>query len=97
MAHTAKQNPSNKVGRNSGAGAGGISEIVPTERERERGLEPISLHEPSRGWGRVLGYGMGALAVVGGGVTALRVRRARQNRGLNGVRNRVRQLLNKLR
>jgi hypothetical protein len=85
MAHTAKQNPSNKVGRNSGAGPTGISALEPTERERERGVEPINLDRPlRRGWGKAVGFGIGALAVAGGAFTALRIRQARQERTLRG-------------
>lgn len=94
MAYTEKQNASNKVGRNSGGGPAGVSEIVPTERERERGLEPIRLGETGGGPGRWLGLGLGALAVLGGGFAALRVREARRNRGLRG---RIRQLIDRVR
>jgi hypothetical protein len=96
MPNTAKQNPSNKVGRNSGGGPAGISEMVPTERERARGLEPIRLDDAvtASGAGRWLGLGLGALAVFGGGFAALRVREARRSRGLRG---RLRRLLDRVR
>jgi len=79
--NTATQNPSNKVGRYSGAGSAGISELVPTEREAARGLRPISVS--GGGWGRV-GIGVGILgALVGAGITAyLLQQRAERERGL---------------
>jgi hypothetical protein len=66
MRYTETQNPRNKVGRNSGAGPAGISEIVPTPQEAARGLEPMSVG--GRRWSRPLGMGLGALALAGAGV-----------------------------
>jgi hypothetical protein len=76
MANSATQNPSNKVGRNSGAGAGGISEIVPSEREAQQGLQPLRTshyEEPSRSY-----LGLGTVAVLGAGVATFVMRRLRQ-------------------
>ena len=78
--NTANQNPSNKVGRYSGAGEAGISEIVPTEREAERGLQRISVSDGGR-WGGGYAFGLG-LALVGAGVAALLTQRARKPRGI---------------
>jgi hypothetical protein len=66
MRYTEKQNPRNKVGRNSGAGPAGISEIVPTAEEARRGLEPLRVG--GRRWTRPLRMGLGALALAGAGV-----------------------------
>lgn len=82
MANSAKQNPSNKVGRNSGGGPGGVTEIVPTEREMRRGVPALGAE--GSGWGLRLGMGLGALAVLGAGVAALMARQSRQKRGLRG-------------
>lgn len=82
MPNTALQNPSNKVGRNSGAGPAGLSAINPTEAEARRGLEPIST-EHSSGWMRSLGLGLGALAVLGAGWAAYGMQQ-RQRRSLRG-------------
>lgn len=76
MSHEAIQNPRNKVGRYSGAGPGGISEVVPTERERERGLEPISL-DRDRGWAAPA---LALTAILGAGLGAYLVKRAREPR-----------------
>jgi hypothetical protein len=79
MHHTTTQNPANRVGRNSGAGPGGVTEVIPTEKEAERGLEPFSI-EPhtGRSVGRMVGIGAAALAGVGLSVYAtLRMRRRR--------------------
>lgn len=79
--NTANQNPGNKVGRYSGAGAAGVSEIVPTEREALRGLQPIRISEGGR-WGTGLALGLGALALLGAGVAAYLAQRSRQPKGL---------------
>jgi hypothetical protein len=90
MRHGADQNASNLVGRNSGAGPGGISQIVPTDRERERGLEPLSLDAQTRGrTGLRLGLGLGALALAGAGVAAYAVQNQRRRRRLGGRLNRM--------
>jgi hypothetical protein len=79
MANSATQNPANKVGRNSGAGAGGVSEMVPSEAEHRRGLEPIRTHQsPGRSGG--MWAGLGAVTVIGAGVAAFVTRRLRQPR-----------------
>ena len=78
MSNSATQNPSNKVGRNSGAGPAGVSEIRPTPAELERGLVPASRR---RGWAGALGAGLGALAVIGG-ASAYAWNRIRQPRTL---------------
>lgn len=64
MRNSATQNPSNKVGRNSGAGPGGVSRIVPTQQEARRGLEPLQVRG-GRSWLRPLGMGLSALALLG--------------------------------
>lgn len=79
--NSADQNPSNKVGRHSGAGPGGVSRIVPTAAEARRGLQPIELGRGRR-WGGGLALGLGALALAGAAVAALVAQRARQPRGL---------------
>jgi hypothetical protein len=88
MANSAKQNPRNKVGRNSGVGPGGVTEIVPTERERRHGVPALGA-ERSGGWALRLGVGLGALAVLGAGVAALMARQSRQKRGLRGSWDRL--------
>lgn len=77
----ATQNPSNKVGRNSGAGPDGVSRIAVTAREAARGLEPLRTDGGSR-WVRPLGLGLGAIAAAGAGVAALAWKRSRRPRGL---------------
>lgn len=85
MRYSADQNPSNLVGRNSGWGPGGVSQVVPTQREAERGLEPIRLgSEGGRKWLRPLNMGLGALALVGAGALGYVVRQRRQPHGLRG-------------
>lgn len=79
--NSATQNPSNKVGRYSGAGDAGITELVPTEREARRGLEPIRLDDDAR-WSTGLALGLGALALLGAGVAAFLAQRARRPKGL---------------
>lgn len=79
MANSATQNPANKVGRNSGAGAGGVTEVVPSEAEARRGLEPIRTHmTPGRSGG--IWAGLGAATLLGAGVAAFVTRRLRQPR-----------------
>lgn len=79
--NTAEQNPSNKVGRNSGAGPGGVTEMIPTAREARRGVRPIDLDHNGRRFGP-LALGVGAALVVGAGVTALAIQRDREQRTL---------------
>jgi hypothetical protein len=78
--NTAAQNPRNKVGRYSGAGEAGISEIVPTDAESRRGLRPMSTSEAR--WGGGLALGLGALALIGAGLATLLAQRARKPKGL---------------
>jgi hypothetical protein len=83
MRYSAEHGASNRVGRNSGAGPGGVSRMVPTERERERGLEPLDLDAPVRGRPGLLrlGLGLGALAVAAGaGVAAYAIQNERRRR-----------------
>jgi hypothetical protein len=94
MANSLKQNPSNKVGRNSGAGPDGVSRINPTERELERGLElPVDSSMP-RGWLGRAGAGLGAAVLLGAGAAGVMFRRAREQRSLRG---RLRKLVNRFR
>jgi len=81
MRYSATQNPANKVGRNSGAGPAGVSEIVPTAQEAANGLQPLAVR-PHRRWTRPLALGVSALALVGAG--ALAVQKRRQQRTLRG-------------
>jgi hypothetical protein len=83
MANSVSQNPRNKVGRNSGGGSAGVRSVVPSEAERERGLDPFELSDGPR-WPWRIGIGLGLLAAVGGGVAALAVRRAERKRSLRG-------------
>lgn len=78
--NSAKQNPRNLVGRNSGAGPDGVTRMTPSDREAERGLQPIDISGP--GWLRPLTLGLGAALLVGASVTALAMQRARQERTL---------------
>jgi hypothetical protein len=80
MRYTADQNPSNRVGRNSGAGPGGISRVTPTAAERARGLEPIDLDaRPAGGW-KGVGIGLGAVALIGAGIAAAALQSRRRYR-----------------
>lgn len=87
--NSAKQNPRNLVGRNSGGGPEGVTRMIPTEREARHGVRPIEISEP--GWLRPLTLGLGAALVVGAGVTALAMQRARQQHSL---RHRVGRMIN---
>lgn len=78
MANSATQNPANKIGRNSGAGAAGISEIEPTRAEAARGLEPLGRERG--GWARRIGMGFGAIALLGS-ASAYLWKRVRQPKG----------------
>lgn len=80
MANSARQNPNNKVGRNSGAGDSGISEIVPTPAEARRGLRPLDLEET--GWPARLGIGLGFALIAGFGIAYYAAQRAQRNRSL---------------
>jgi hypothetical protein len=79
MANSATQNPANKVGRNSGAGAGGVSEIVPTEAEARRGVHPVGGVEEGGRSGGTLAR-LGAVTLAGAGLAALVTRRLRRPR-----------------
>jgi len=85
MSNSATQNPSNKVGRNSGAGAGGVSEVVPSAAEARRGLEPVqsqaTLSSPTPSGSSGGGFGkLGVVTLLGAGIAALVTRRVRQPR-----------------
>lgn len=86
MANGATQNPANKVGRNSGAGPTGISRMEPTAAEAARGLETMG--EGTGGWGRRMGLGFGAIALLGSG-TAYLWRRMRQPKGFRARMGRM--------
>jgi hypothetical protein len=79
MPNSATQNPANKVGRNSGAGAGGVSEVVPTEAEARRGL---TSNFPTTGGSGGSGVGslarLGVVGAVGAGLAALITRHLRR-------------------
>jgi hypothetical protein len=83
MANSISQNPRNKAGRNSGAGPGGYRLVTPSEAEKRRGLRPFEVDEPAR-WPLALGMGLGVLAMVGGGIVALAMRRAERSRSVRG-------------
>lgn len=85
MSNESIQNPRNKVGRYSGAGPAGVTEIVPTERERARGLERMSL-DSDRGW---LRPGLAIAAALGAGMGALLMKRRRDRQTLT---SRIRRL-----
>jgi len=76
MSNDVSQNPSNKVGRNSGAGSSGISTYTPTAREADRGLVPIAV-ESGRAWGVWSLFGMAAAAAAGAGLYLRRERKKR--------------------
>jgi hypothetical protein len=78
MANDAKQNPANKWGRYSGGGPAGVSEVIPSEAEARRGLEPFSLGGDESA--RALALGMTAL--LGAVVAGLLIWQIRQPRGL---------------
>lgn len=80
MANSAAQNPADKVGRNSGAGPQGVSEIAPTAQEAARGVRPVTRGAPPADSNRLVA-GLSAVAVLGAGVATYFVRRARQPRG----------------
>ncbi|HET6765086.1 MAG TPA: hypothetical protein VFH27_15480 [Longimicrobiaceae bacterium] len=53
--------------------------MVPSERERERGLQPIDLDAPRRSAWRGVGIGLGAVALLGAGVAvAIQTHRRRR-------------------
>jgi hypothetical protein len=87
--NSAKQNPRNLVGRNSGGGPDGVTRMIPSDREARRGLRPIEIS--GSGWLRPFTLGLGAALVVGASVTALAMQRARQERTL---RHRVGRMIN---
>jgi hypothetical protein len=62
MTNDARQNPANKSGRYSGGGPAGISQVVPTEAEARRGLQPFRLDEDAD---PVRVFMLGATAVIG--------------------------------
>jgi hypothetical protein len=82
MKHTISRNPRNKVGRNSGAGPGGIDMYLPTHAESKRGLRPFE--EPPSPWPMRVGVALGVLGMIGGGIVALAMRRAERKRSLRG-------------
>lgn len=75
MPNDAIQNPANRWARNSGAGAAGISAVVPTEAEARRGLQPFTMDGGAPA-GRAIALGL--VAAVGALVAGLVVWRARQ-------------------
>ena len=79
MANDARQNPANKWGRYSGAGAAGISEVVPSEAEARRGLEPFSIGGNAAS-ARALA--LGGAAMLGAAIAAFAVWQARRPRDL---------------
>jgi hypothetical protein len=87
--NTAHHTPQHPVGRYSGGGPDGVTRMVPSDREAQRGLQPIELSGP--GWLRPLTLGLGAALLVGASVTALAMQRARQERTL---RHRVGRMIN---
>jgi hypothetical protein len=80
MANDATQNPANKWGRYSGGGPAGVSEVIPSEAEARRGLEPFSLGGNESA--RALALGMAAL--LGAAVGGLLIWQMRQPRDLPG-------------
>ena len=82
MKNTIARNPRNKVGRNSGAGRGGVDMYLPTAAEARRGLRPFE--EPESPWPVRIGIGIGFLGMVGGGIVALAMRRAERKRSMRG-------------
>lgn len=80
MANSATQNPTNKVGRNSGGGDGGVSRMVPSEAEARRGVQPIggSAHAAPAGRSGGMMATLGAVTLAGAGVAALVTRRLRR-------------------
>lgn len=75
MANHVTQNPANKVGRYSGAGTGGVTEVIPTAAEAERGLQPFSIDD-RRSRGRMLALGL--ILAASGAIAAGTVWRARR-------------------
>jgi hypothetical protein len=75
MSNDARQNPSNKSGRYSGGGPAGISQVVPTEAEARRGLQPFRLDEDAD---PVRVFMLGATALIGALVAGALLWRARQ-------------------
>ena len=80
MANDVRQNPANKWGRYSGGGAGGVTEVIPTPAEAERGLRPFSIDERSR---RGRGLALLLTAAASGIVAAVTLRRARRPQPLH--------------
>lgn len=79
MPNSATQNPANKVGRNSGAGEGGISELVPTEAEAQRGVQPLSTgFRPEAGRSGGTAARLGVVTLLGAGLAAFVTRRLRK-------------------
>ena len=79
MANDARQNPANKWGRYSGAGAAGISEVVPSEAEARRGLEPFSIGGNAAS---DRAFALGGAALLGAAIAAFAVWQARRPRDL---------------
>lgn len=79
MPNDATQNPTNRWARNSGVGTAGISSVVPTRAEAQRGLRPYSI-EGGGGVGR--GLALGLVAVLGAVMAGAFVWRSRQPQDL---------------
>jgi len=80
MGNSVSQNPSNKVGRNSGGGPVGVSRYLPSEREAARGLAPGTIEGGRRWTLRRAVVGVVAL-FVGAGYYAIRERTKKRLRG----------------
>ena len=87
MKNTISRNPRNRVGRNSGAGRGGLDMYLPTPAESRRGLRPFE--EPPSPWPMRVGVALGVLGMIGGGILALAMRRAERKRSFRGRIERV--------
>jgi hypothetical protein len=74
MPNDATQNPTNRWARNSGAGTGGVSQVIPTRAEAGRGLQPFSLDETGDA-ARAIGLGLAmALGAILAGAVVWRAR-----------------------
>lgn len=79
MTNDATQNPANRSARYSGAGTGGISQVIPTEAESRRGLRPFSLDDSASGARPIA---LGLTAVAGALLASAAVWRVRQPKDL---------------